>query len=63
MFDSISPEVTLPLKQNTCDFVSYTLLNGIKQNVQIHDKTTEYFMSFYTLQSFFENINIINSKI
>ena len=53
MFDSISPEVTLPLKQNACDFVSYTLLNGIKQNVQIHDKTTEYFMSFYALQSFF----------
>ena len=53
MFDSISPEVTLPLKQNTCDFVSYTLLNDMEQNVQIHDKTTEYFMSFYTLQSFF----------
>ena len=52
MFDSISPEVTLPLKQNTCDFVSYTLLNDMEY-VQILDKTTEYFMSFYTLQSFF----------
>ena len=62
MFDSISPEVTLPLKQNTCDFVSYTLLNDMEY-VQILDKTTEYFMSFYTLQSFFENVNIINSKI
>ena len=53
MFDSISPEVTLPLKQNNCDFVSYTLLNDMEQYVQILDKTTEYFMSFYTLQSFF----------
>ena len=54
MFNSISPEVSnFALEQNTCDFVSYTLLNNVEQHVQIYHEKKWYFTSFYALQFLF----------
>ena len=64
-FNSISPEVSnFALEQNTCDFVSYTLLNNVEQHVQIyHEKKNDTSRLFMLCSSCFENINIIKSKI